>query len=508
MTYTSVQQHHAYPTGCLPCLLYAQGISCTPGSNGHVTVVWKQPADMGQPPLHKYSLERLALSSATSTWVHVVDLEDSTWYVDQVAAGMYRYRLVAWNIYGRSPFVYSDDCKVAEWSRSKNSHEAETPMPQTASRGLGEVPAGYPQPSSSMPRGHDARLGPTHLPISLHALLPAAWGGGKSFSMWVHHIVNTLLLLMLPLGFHLMPRHTREGLQRHVLSLLWISSGTGGAENTREASQPPSAATAPGKHEESATHLAHADSSGSLASRTGAIAPVRQSSSSSRDSVRPVATAAAAAAAAAPASVASAPATDSEHTHNPDESTSDEEQTVFAAHQRRTVGVGGSDPDLMSWQEPTNTTASSNGGSRHLRHLRSGSFDSLLPRLATLYSDVADTPSDEAEELSSSNNLNPIGQPVSVTNTRKATSLPRQYTRQPSSGSSNRQLVKSGSDSHIASAMTGHRAASDGDTLAALQWKDRTTYGNVSNRSSGSAASVVADVARVPVGKKQCAFEG
>jgi hypothetical protein len=93
------------------------GAQVPAASSSIVQCIWRPPQLPGEPPLHKYVLERFALAppSPAAAWQPVVELDDLvvTRFSDAVAApGSYQYRVAAWNLYGRSPYAFSDEVAV------------------------------------------------------------------------------------------------------------------------------------------------------------------------------------------------------------------------------------------------------------------------------------------------------------------------------------------------------------------------------------------------------------
>eukprot|EP00879_Flechtneria_rotunda_P009631 GHRR01010078.1.p1 GENE.GHRR01010078.1~~GHRR01010078.1.p1 ORF type:complete len:936 (+),score=396.96 GHRR01010078.1:623-3430(+) len=76
---------------------------------------WQPPAALGEPPVHKYVLERFALSNVGAAWELAAELDDTATirFNDNVQQqGHYQYRMSAWNLYGRSAYVFSAEVTV------------------------------------------------------------------------------------------------------------------------------------------------------------------------------------------------------------------------------------------------------------------------------------------------------------------------------------------------------------------------------------------------------------
>ncbi|WIA19292.1 hypothetical protein OEZ85_003927 [Tetradesmus obliquus] len=91
--------------------------SSSSSSSSIVQCIWRPPSTPGEPPLHKYVLERFALAppSPVAAWQPVAELDDLvvTRFSDAVGEpGSYQYRVAAWNLYGRSPYAFSDEVVV------------------------------------------------------------------------------------------------------------------------------------------------------------------------------------------------------------------------------------------------------------------------------------------------------------------------------------------------------------------------------------------------------------
>jgi hypothetical protein len=91
---------------------WLQDIKCSRGAHNSLSITWLSPVQPGKPPFHKYVLERLPLSAPGSGWEFVADAVDVTRWLDLPPPGVFQYRVVAWNVYGRGPAATSAACAV------------------------------------------------------------------------------------------------------------------------------------------------------------------------------------------------------------------------------------------------------------------------------------------------------------------------------------------------------------------------------------------------------------
>jgi hypothetical protein len=89
-----------------------QDIKCSRGAHNSLSITWLTPVQPGKPPFHKYVLERLPLSAPGAGWEFVADAVDVTRWLDLPSPGVFQYRVVAWNVYGRGPAATSAACAV------------------------------------------------------------------------------------------------------------------------------------------------------------------------------------------------------------------------------------------------------------------------------------------------------------------------------------------------------------------------------------------------------------
>ena len=71
---------------------------------------WKAPSKQTQPPVHKYVIE----SRQDTSWTLMSEVEavSQKQYVQRVdhGSGKHIFRIVAWTVYGRSPYAFFSDC--------------------------------------------------------------------------------------------------------------------------------------------------------------------------------------------------------------------------------------------------------------------------------------------------------------------------------------------------------------------------------------------------------------
>lgn len=89
---------------------------------GKVFVEWASPGDRGDPPVHKYIIERSALGHSHSYvkphWVLAAEAKDiganRRHFTDFPAlVGKQQFRVVAWNAYGHGPYAIVENCSEA-----------------------------------------------------------------------------------------------------------------------------------------------------------------------------------------------------------------------------------------------------------------------------------------------------------------------------------------------------------------------------------------------------------
>jgi hypothetical protein len=108
----------------------AAGAQLSASAGRHIVqCIWQAPQTPGEPPLHKYVLERFALAPASpaAAWQPVAELDDLvvTRFGDAVAEpGSYQYRAAAWNLYGRSAYALSDEVLVQGFETSGSAAAA------------------------------------------------------------------------------------------------------------------------------------------------------------------------------------------------------------------------------------------------------------------------------------------------------------------------------------------------------------------------------------------------
>lgn len=91
-----------------------QSLECVAKEPGNMILVWKQPMDVGSPPVHSYILQRKEVGSLV--WSHVAKIpHTSLVYVDEQSVlplHTYVYRIVAWGGHGHSDFGTSNECRA------------------------------------------------------------------------------------------------------------------------------------------------------------------------------------------------------------------------------------------------------------------------------------------------------------------------------------------------------------------------------------------------------------
>lgn len=90
--------------------------AAAPTQLGVVHCSWQRPDSPGEPPLHKYVLERFAVNLPGATWQIAAELDDAVTtqsYDILQQLGRYQYRVAAWNLNGRSAYAFSDEVAVA-----------------------------------------------------------------------------------------------------------------------------------------------------------------------------------------------------------------------------------------------------------------------------------------------------------------------------------------------------------------------------------------------------------
>ncbi|KAK9814892.1 hypothetical protein WJX73_001518 [Symbiochloris irregularis] len=105
-----------------------QGLKCQAVTCSSIRLSWQAPQHVGQPPMHKYKLERQLQTLGASTmsvaatmeadmapdrWVTAhgeLDDEDFSWQDSRLQRGKYQYRLSAWNAYAWSHYALVSSC--------------------------------------------------------------------------------------------------------------------------------------------------------------------------------------------------------------------------------------------------------------------------------------------------------------------------------------------------------------------------------------------------------------
>ena len=75
---------------------------------------WKAPSKQTQPPVHKYVIESLELDRQDMSWTLMSEVAaiSQKQYVQRVehGSGKHLFRIVAWTVYGHSPYAFFSDC--------------------------------------------------------------------------------------------------------------------------------------------------------------------------------------------------------------------------------------------------------------------------------------------------------------------------------------------------------------------------------------------------------------